>query len=172
MEVEHLKTDTKFLFLDRWVGMEGILAVSSYPGIGWDLWNEAWKEQYANHGASLYDLKIAKSGVAQLDLSNYHFISMPGILGFFYYPGSYLFLFAAMLLLGGLGAGFEIFTFRLGGANVILCALISFVVAYRFAHFGYVPARSYLLSGAIILNVVLIYLSNKFLVYRYRSRPI
>lgn len=166
-----LSTDSTVLFLDRWVGIEGILAVSSYPGAGWDLWDEAWREQYKNHGASLYDIKIAKSPVAQLDLSDYHFISMPGILGFFYYPGSYLFLFVALLLLGGLGAGIEILTFRLGGGNLILCALIGFVVAYRFAHFGYVPSRSYLLFGAIILNVVLVYLANRIMMYRYRLNP-
>jgi len=166
---EHFKTDTKVLFLDRWVGMEGILAVSSYPEPGWELWREAWREEFVRWGSSLYDRKIAKSPVADLDLSHYHFISMPGILAFFYYPGSYLFLFFAMILVGALAAAIEFLTFRFGGANLILCSLIGFVVAYRFAHFGYAPSRSYVLGGAIVLNVALIFLSNYLLSFRYRS---
>lgn len=154
------------LFIDRWVGMEGILAVTSYPGLGWDLWDEAWKEKYSDRGTSLYDRKIAESVYTLLDLSNRHFVSMAGVLGFFFYPGSFGFLFLSMLTLGLLGGLIEAAVYRWGGGNIILCSLMGLVVAYRYAHFGYAPARSYLLFGAIVLNVLMIYVLNRLLEYK------
>jgi len=155
------------LIMDRWVGMEGVMAVSSYPGLGWDLWREVWEEKYSDHGTSLYDRKISKSQYLRHDLSNRHFISLPGVLAFFYYPGSYGFLFLGMLALGILGAVIEAAVYKWGGGNLILCSLIALVVAYRYVHFGYVPGRSYLLSGTIVLNIALIYLLGR--VFAYRS---
>jgi len=158
-----VSSDTKLLILDRWVGIEGVMAVSSYPKLGWDLWKNAWKEKYSDHGTSFYDLEIVTTSYTNTDFSKHHFISLPGILAFFYYPGSFIFLFLAMFLVGALAAGIEISIYKLSDSNVILCSLLAQVVAYRYAHFGYVPGRSYLLFGTICLNVLLIYSFNKFL---------
>ena len=167
--LSNVSTSTKILILDRWVGIEGIMAVSSYPKLGWDLWKNAWKEKYLDYGTSFYDLKIASSGYSKMDFSKHHFISLPGILAFFYYPGSFIFLFLSMLLAGALAAVIEITVYKLSDSNVILCSLIAQVVAYRYANFGYVPGQSYLLFGTIFLNVLLIYLCNKFLLYWSRK---
>lgn len=160
------------LVMDRWIGIEGSMAVASFPDLGWDLWDEAWNEKYTHSGTSLYDREIAESGYAELDLSDVHFISMPGILAFFYYPGSYAFLFLSMLTIGILGALIEGAVYKWGGGNLILCSLMAFVVVYRFVHFGYVPGRSYLLFGAIVLNVAMIYLAGRLLASRSdKARP-
>lgn len=150
---------TALLFINRWVGIEGVMAVTSYPHLGSDLWQKAWEEEYSNTGASFYDRKVAKSkNVENMDSYSHHFISMPGILAFLYYPGSYMILFASMILSGILAAVIELFVFKLGGRNYILCALIAQVVASRYAHFGYAPNRTYLLIGAIALNIAVIYI--------------
>lgn len=154
------------LVMDRWIGMEGALAVSSYPELGWDLWSEVWSEKYSERGTSMYDQKIAKSVYSRHDMSRHHFVSMPGVLAFFFYPGSYGFLFLAMVGLGILGATVEIGVFKWGGGNLILCSLIGFIVAYRYVHFGYAPERTYLLAGAIVLNIALIYLIGRALANR------
>jgi len=162
--------DSNRLFVDRWVGIDGVAAVSSYPGLGWELFKEALGEKYQGRGTTMYDLKIAKSTSKELYAwlveNDKHFITLPGIIAFFFYPGSFVFLFAAMLLVAAIGSGIEIAVYRVSG-SLILCSLIAFVVAYRFAHFGYVPARSYLLFGAIALNVALIQLAHRLLVARY-----
>ena len=75
-----------------------------------------------------------------------------------------------MFVAGAIGAAIEISVFKLGGGNLILCALLAQVVAYRYAHFGYVPSRSYLLFGSLYLNLFLIYYSNQFLVYWYERK--
>jgi len=151
----------KALLIDRWVGIEGVMAVSSYQGLGWDLWKRAWQERYLHSGTSMFDRTILKYEYLDIHLSRYHFINLPGILAFFYYPGSFIFLFVSMLLLGFIGAGIEISIYKLSGGNIIFCSLIAQVVAYRYAHFGYVPYQSYLLFGSIYLNVLLIFFLNK-----------
>ena len=155
--------DTKVLFLDRWVGIEGVMAVSSSSLRGWPLWKEAWGEKYSENRISLYDDKIIISPYRNTDFTKHHFVTLPGVVAFFYYPGSYVFLFGGLFFLGIFSALIEISVYRLGGKNLILCALLSQVVAYRLAHFGYVPAQSYLLFGALFLNLLLIYFANRLL---------
>jgi hypothetical protein len=88
---------------------------------------------------------------------------LPGVIAFFYYPGSYVFLFSGIFLLGIGAALIELLVYRLGGKNLILCALMAQVVAYRYSSFGYVPGRSYLLFGSIILTIALIWSANRVL---------
>lgn len=159
------------LLVDRWVGIEGVMAVSSYSNLGWDLWNRAWQEKYSHSGTSMYDRIFVQDYHSNVDLSKHHFINLPGIVAFFYYPGSFWFLFLAMLCLGFLAAGIEISIYHLSGANIIFCSLIAQVIASRYAHFGYVPSQSYLLFGAIYLNVLIFFFFDRFL-YRLDGRPI
>lgn len=164
IEVVAIGQGTKVLFLDRWVGIEGVMAVSSYPNLGWDLWSEAWNEMPSNK-LTFYDTNLITSPYINMDTTKHHYISLPGILAFCFYPGSYPFLFMCMFVLGAIAAGIEISVFTLGGRNVILCALLAQVVASRYAHFGYAPSRSYLLFGSLYLNLFIIYCSNEFLLY-------
>ena len=157
------RNDTAVLFLDRWVGIEGVLAVSSYSGLGEKLWKKAWAEKYSENETTFYDNVIITSPYKNLDKSKHHFVSMPGVLAFFFYPGSYVVLFMCMFFLGIAASLIEKLVFYLGGKNVILCSLLGQIVAYRFANSGYVPAQSYLLFGSLVLNVVMIYGVSKVL---------
>ncbi len=160
-KISYVTRRTYNLFVNRWVGIEGVLAISSYGKLGQELWKEVWKEKYSDYGTSIYDLNIAKTGYDTMNSKKHHFITVPGVLGFFYYQGSSAVLFISMVLLGILAAAIEIVVYKLGGGNMILCSLIGQVVAYRYAHFGYVPGQSYLLFGAIIMNIGIIYLVNR-----------
>jgi hypothetical protein len=162
MNIVTIGRGTKVLFLDRWVGIEGVMAVSSYPKQGWDLWSEAWKETHS-HKMSFYDANLITSPYRDIDMTKHHYISLPGIVAFCFYPGSFPFLFMCMFVLGAVAAAIEISVFKLGGANIILCSLLAQVVAYRYAHFGYAPSRSYLLFGSLYLTLFIFYFSNEFL---------
>jgi hypothetical protein len=162
-----ISNTSKVLFLDRWVGIEGVMAVAGYQKKGWDLWNTAWKEVYVDSGTSYYDLNLITSSYRNMDMSKHHRISLPGILAFCFYPGSFTFLFGCMLLIGLIAGGIEFSVYKLGGKNLILCSLLAQVVAYRYAHFGYVPGQSYLLFGALFLNVGLVYFADKILGLMY-----
>lgn len=163
MRIAEAQNMAKPLLLDRWVGMEGVMAVSSSPRLGWNLWREAWDEKYSENVMSFYDRNLITSPYLDDDFSVTHFVSLPGILAFCFYPGSFAFLLGCMFLMGLLAATIEISAFKLGGSNLILCALIAEVVAYRFVSFGYVPAQSYLLFGTILLNLLIIYWADKFI---------
>ncbi len=166
-----VRRDTQKLFIDRWVGMEGVMAVSAHPGLGWKIWKAAWLEAYNEQDTSLYDKHFIDSPYAATDKSKHHFISLPGVVAFFFYPGSYLFLFIGMFGLGLFAAFVEISTFKLCGGNMILCSLIAQVVAYRYASFGYVPQQSYLLFGTIFANLLIIFLLEKLFAAASRRYP-
>jgi len=159
---------TSVLFLDRWVGIEGLMAVSSYPNQGWDLWKTAWQETYSENETTFYDINIIDSPYKNTDKEKHHFVSLPGIVAFCFYPGSYLFLFFCMFVIGMFASTLELITFKMGGKNIILCALLAQVIAFRFASFGYVPAQSYLLFGTIFINILMIFMTEKFLTFWYK----
>lgn len=167
--VTTVKNMTVPLFLDRWVGIEGVVAVSASKELGWGLWQEAWQERFREGELSIYDKRFVDSPyLANSDASKFHFVSLPGIVAFLYFPGSLAFLFGALAFCGLLASGIEIATYYYAGRNLVLCSLFAQVVAYRFAHFGYVPAQSYLLFGALILNVVFL-IAADCLLLRYFS---
>jgi len=144
------------LLLNRWVGIEGVMSVSSSNRLSWSLWNDAWSEKYSENTMGFYDLNLIESPYKNTDFTKHHHLSLPGIVAFLFYPGSLVFLFLSMLCIGLIASFIELYVYKLGGNNLILCSLISMVVAYRFASFGYVPNQSYLLFGAIIINVMII----------------
>ena len=151
-------------FIDRWVGIEGVMAVSSSDKLGWNLWREAWQEQYREGLLSIYDSAFIESPYTNpnIDKSKHHFVSLPGIIAFLYYPGSLVFLFVALLLAALAAAALEVGAYRLCGENWILCSLFAQVIAFRYASFGYVPAQSYLLFGTLLLNCILLFSVDHF----------
>lgn len=162
----------KILFLDRWVGIEGMIATSNSEQKGWALFKEAISEKYDEHNTSFYDLNLIHSPYLTTDTSKHHYMSLPGFIAFFYYPGSIVFLFCTILVLGLAASLIELTTYTLGDKNLILSALIAQVVAYRYAHFGYVPAQSYLLFGSIFLTIFLVFGTNKFLLWWYLKKKV
>jgi len=98
-----------------------------------------------------------------MDSNKNHFISLPGIVAFCFYPGSFLFLLVAMFVIGAAAGVVEFLVFRFCGRNLILCSLFGQVIAYRLCSFGYAPNQTYLLFGTIGLNIFLIYFAEKFL---------
>lgn len=73
--------------------------------------------------------------------------------------------------MGLLAAMLEIAAFRFAGKNWALCSLIGQVVAYRLSGFGYVPGQSYLLFGAVLMNVLAIFFTDKVLSYFFATNP-
>lgn len=153
---------TQPLFVDRWVGIEGVLGVLHHGELGWPLWQKAWGEKYSDNQISLYDQMIG-SAYTTIDTTKHHFVNLPGMIAFLFYPGSYVFLFIAMTFVMIAASLFEIGAFKLSGNNMVLSALIGQIVVFRVTNFGYVPGQSYLLLGSIILNVLMIYALECFL---------
>lgn len=164
MEInEAVLTDTSILFLDRWVGVEGVMSVVGAPHSGWIVFKEALAERFDTDANSFYDQHFVVSSYDNARDDDVHFVSLPGYIAFLFYPGSIVFLFGAVFVFSMVAAFFEYFAYRVGGRNLVFCALIAQVIAFRYTSFGYVPMQSYMLFGSILLNVLLLYFSDRIL---------
>ena len=84
--------------------------------------------------------------------------TLPGLMAFLFFSGSYVFLFFSIILFSFFATLLEYLIYKSTNKNLIASGLIGMVIAYRFAHFGYLPSRSYLLFGSIICLVILFFL--------------
>jgi hypothetical protein len=125
-----------------------------------------------------FSTRISQLPMVLAKLTQAIFLLVAGAISLFtglHYPGNPL-IFAAfcvlgnVLLLNGLRQGalfFDTFIaiacYRWCGRNWILCSLFAQVIAFRFAGFGYVAARSYLLFGNLALNGLLILSAERLL---------
>ena len=160
-EVNYIYYNVVELFFQRWIGVEAVMAVSAYQEKNLTLLRSALAENSSTKSLSFYDKNFINSPYKNLNREKFNFISLPGIVAFNYYTGSMAFVLVSLFLLGLLAACFEWLTFKLIGAELILCALIGEVVAYRYMNFGFAPQQSYILFGALVLNILLILGFNK-----------
>ncbi|MGE7991601.1 hypothetical protein ACQKPE_11220 [Pseudomonas sp. NPDC089554] len=159
---------TSTLFLDRWVGVEGVMSVVGSEHQGWSVFKEALSERLDKKVNSYYDQHFVVSSYDNTQDDGRHFISLPGYLAFLFYPGSFVFLFFAVMMFSLVAVMFEYLVYRLGGRNLALCALIAQVIAFRYTSFGYVPLQSYLLFGSILLNVLILFSFDRLLRFIYK----
>ena len=153
---QQIQDVTTTLFIDRWVGIEGVMAVSSLSNLGYDLLKRSFQEVYNEHQISFYD-HLIHSNYINVDFNRHHFTSMPGLIAYLFYSGSLLFVFFSMMFLGCLASLIEIFSFKASAGNIIFASLIGQIIAYRFSNFGYVPNQTYLLISAILINSTMFY---------------
>jgi hypothetical protein len=83
------------LFFSRWTGLEGILAVSSYPSKGFQLFKDGLKEDPRRGLDSIYQ-KIAGSKYKHSE--DFTFLTLAGIASIFYYSDSFTLVFFGMIL--------------------------------------------------------------------------
>ena len=88
--------------------------------------------------------------------------TLPGLIAFLLYSGSYLFLFLSLLCVYLFCALLEKISYHIS-KNYIFSSLIGMILAYRFVHFGYAPGNSYKIILGIFLSCLIIFLINKFL---------
>jgi hypothetical protein len=127
------------LAVDRWVGLEGVMAVSSYPGKSDPLLLEAAVEKPKIGQATLYQ-KVCNSHYQNSDTEKYSFASLPGPAAFFYYSGSPWYVFVGILALVLVGMFSESLIQHLTG-NALLCGLYGMDVANAIAQFGVAPRQ-------------------------------
>lgn len=163
-----VKGQTSTLFLDRWVGIEGVMSVVGSPNLGWSMFQEALSERFDKTVNSFYDRKFIVSSYDNTRGDGTHFVSLPGYIAFLFYPGSYLFLFFSVFAFSAVAVMLEYIVYRLGGKNLVFCALIGQVVAFRYTSFGYVPMQSYMLFGSIVLNVLILFFADRLMRIFYK----
>lgn len=90
------KTFRKFSFVvDRWVGVEGVMAISAYPDKGVKLFGEAIVET-SEIGKSTHYQEVCLAHYRLMDMNKFQFASLPGAIAFFFYSKSLLVVMCGM----------------------------------------------------------------------------
>lgn len=142
------------LLVGRWIGLEGVASIVSYPDKDLSLFLKALNESKNYDGPSFYDSTIVSFDTPYSKIAekvNYYAITLPGVIGFSYYLGSYWLVFLITFLFGVLGILFELLFLRIGTYPLVVASL-SFLLSYRLVSFGYAPKDSitYFLSLMVV----------------------
>jgi len=140
------------LVIDRWIGMEGVMAISSYPQKNVKLLKDALIEKSVIGKIGMYQF-IAHAHYTQMDTARYTFGTMPGPIGFFYYSGYLLIVFLGMFIFTSIMILSEFLVCYLGG-NYFLNSLYGMYAAGTIAQFGVIPTvllKQYLMIFLLML---------------------
>jgi len=146
-----------FLIAGRWVGVEGVMAVYSNKEVGYEFFINSFYDKF-DYSNSYYENKVKKSKHIYLNDPKIYTVYVPGIVAFLFYTKSIVFLFIGIFLLTLICSVIEYLSFRLSFNNIIFSSVIGNVLAYRLAHFGYMPQNSYKLLFSILFTIGLVYL--------------
>ena len=130
---------TSQLLVDRWVGLEGVMAVQSYGQKGSALLLEGITEKREIGKVPLYQ-EICRSHYRLMDAKTWQFGSLPGASAFLYYSGSVWIVMLGMAVLCFVLLVLERFIYVLT-RNPILCALLGFNLANFVAQLGMTPRQ-------------------------------
>jgi len=102
-------TMSQLLLIDRWTGLEGVMATVSYPEKSLALFAEAAARRRSYGTVDVYTRKISGSTFNEEDAKTYHFASLAGPIAFFYFSGSLGLVFAGMAFISVLISAIELF---------------------------------------------------------------
>tara|TARA_B100000787_G_scaffold132527_1_gene101366 strand:- start:400 stop:1929 length:1530 start_codon:yes stop_codon:yes gene_type:complete len=162
------------LVINRWVGLESMLAIVSTDKLNFDLLLQSLNEKkiidsdtfyektfYLNYDNDLITPHLGKNvmfGEKRVLKGN----TLPGIITFLFYSGSYYFLFASLLIITLIFCWLEIFCLKISNKNMIFAAFISYTTAFRLSNFGYAPGDSYLYLISIAASVFLMFILSSY----------
>ena len=126
------------LLVNRWIGIEGAMAISSYSKKSNDLLWSMVLEKHQIDKVSAYQ-EICNSGYQSPD-PNFRFASVPGMSGFLFYSGSLWVVFFGMMGIASLIFLSERAVFSLT-LNPIVCSLYGIMLANSVAQFGITPRQ-------------------------------
>jgi hypothetical protein len=146
------------LSVNRWVGIDALLAVSQNKNLSFNFFLSAWQEKKNIKNKSFYiDNFFSRFNYSEFEKKNLNIVITPGIVAFLYYSGSALFVFFSILFLILICTAIELLFFYYSLGNVILVNIIGYALSIRFIHFGYVPINT--------INFLLSFLITFFLIY-------
>lgn len=164
-----------FVIKNRFVGLDAVAAVSSYPKKNYDLFFSAINEKFNPNLYGFYERTFIKPFENNLNNSNYiksskrqYGIILPGIISFLSYPGSILFLILSCFLIHFFCSIIEFCSRKFSYNSIIFSNFIGFVLGYRLIHFGYLPKQSYLIICAIFLTIFITFILKKLIINFYK----
>ena len=157
------KALSEFLSLSktRWVGIDALVAVESFEGKSFEFFKQSFNDKFNKNKYPFYEKNVQKRVKKQNNTIQYG-ITTPGIFAFSYYTGSKIFVFITIFFISFLLLNFEKIVFLIFN-NLILCSILSQVLAYRLIHFGYMPQNTYMLLTSILITIIGLFLIKKIL---------
>jgi hypothetical protein len=151
-------SDIISLSINRWVGIDALLAVSQNKNLSFNFFLSAWQEEKNIKKKSFYiDNFFIRFNYKGFEKKNLNIVITPGIVAFLYYSGSALFVFFSILFLILICSAIEMLFFYYSLGNIILANIIGYALSVRFIHFGYIPFNS--------INFLLSFLITFFIIY-------
>jgi hypothetical protein len=150
-------SDIRWLSVNRWVGIDALLAVSQNKNLNFNFFFSAWKEVKKIKEQSFYVGNFLKKFSHDENTSqNLNTVILPGIVAFLYYSGSVIFVFFSILILVLFCLFIEKLFYYASFGNIILTNIIGYTLASRLAHFGYVPYNTLNFFLSIIFSLICI----------------
>lgn len=132
---EQLARRVAHLVVDRWIGLEGVMAVASYPEKGGGLLIGTLKEKRELGQVDFYTKEISRSGISEADAARFQYASIPGAMAFFHMQGNLWVVCLGMFLLVTGMLALEMVAQMLT-RNPYLCAFWGMGIAQIVASFG------------------------------------
>lgn len=125
--------------IDRWLGVEGVMAVAAYPEKGMTQFWRALTEKSEVGKVTMYQ-EVCLSHYRRMDAGKFRFANLPGVTAFFYYTGSLSLVFVGLVVFTTVIIAFEGWIFR-ASRNPLLCALAGGSLANIACQFGVTPSN-------------------------------
>ena len=154
-----------FILINRWIGIDSLILVSSSENKGFDLFFRAFKEDkhqvdytFYEKEFGLVDVKTNVDTGKTIMKGN----TLPGIISFLYYTGSPVFLLLSIMFIFFIFNFLESFLNYITDRNLVFMCFISNMIATRLFHFGYAPKDSYLFLVSILLSILFLVILMRF----------
>lgn len=145
-----------FVVKNRIFGIDSLMAVVSYEKKGFDLLKLSIQENSNPGVSSFFDQLRLQNDKDELTNN----VTLPSIVGFLYYSGSYFFILISIIIIMFFCNFFEKLNIYFNN-NIYLSAIIGQILAYRLWHFGYAPINSYKILMSLLCTIFLCYALTK-----------
>jgi hypothetical protein len=140
--------------VDRWIGLDGVMAVSAYPKKSNELFIQGLTEHAEIGKPTLYQ-EICQSNYRFMDMNKYQFASLPGAVAFLYITGHWWAIFLGMFILIFLLLASERLVLKFT-SNPLLGALWGISTANAIAQMGIAPRGLLVYFFEMICGIVTI----------------
>ena len=154
--------EIKHLSINRWVGIDGLLAVSQSDKLNFTFFLSAWKEKKKIRSNSFYIKNFfSKFSYPDKTQENLNIVITPGLIAFLSYSGSILFVFFSVFFLVLICIYIENLFYVFSGFNIVLSNIIGYALAYRLIHFGYIPSNIINFLFSFFVTLLIVYLISR-----------
>jgi hypothetical protein len=156
------------LSIDRWIGLEGLMAVQAYTEKSPRLFLRALFDKPKASEPDIFQT-ISNSIYLKTDGAKFRFATLPGAAGFLYYSNSIFIVMMGMIFLSFALLTVEFFIGILT-RNPILCSLYGVVLATNVSQFGGSPRNNLPYFLMLICGILLVWLiQSKFFTQAFYS---